>query len=192
MPAHTLLMTSAPMLTVVTAGATKLTSTLAVSPAKVAVTWVLPVWLLDMYANAWPLLPVVVTAGVSVAKVLDSVNVTVAPPTGLPSSSTVAVIWSLSPLAACVEFCTTTDMEEGVDERSGETWVLNVPMYDCGEPEAHCAKLALGHGMALSLMLPDASEPRDIALTGTVTSQIMAPPWSTLVGVHELVEEVPL
>jgi hypothetical protein len=143
------------------------------------------------------LLPVVVTDGLSDEDAALPFSafcekVTDAPPIGVPRSFTVAVSGSLFPLAACVEFSTVRVIEVGVDERSGETCALNEPRYDCGWPEEHCERLALGQGMALSVTLPEAREPRAIALIGTLTSHIIAPPSITRLGVQDPTEEVPL
>ena len=78
-----------------------------------------------------------------------------------------------------------SEIVEGVEERSGETCVLNVPLNDCLWPDAQAVRLVLEQGIALSVILPDASDPSAIAVIGTLTLQIIAPPWSTRFGEQE-------
>jgi hypothetical protein len=66
--------------------------------------------------------------GLSVAKVFDWLNVTVAPVSGVPRRVTVAVSLSLAPFAAGVVVAAVIIRLVGVAERSGATWVAKVPV----------------------------------------------------------------
>ena len=166
------------------AGAMKETSTFADTPANVAVTIVLPVVRLEIYVVALPFPSVVIRFGERVAKAFDCVKLTVAPAMGVPRSFTVATTASLFPLAACDWFLTVIEIVVGVDESSGETCVLKVPVKVCLCPPWQVSAFALGHGIALKYIFPVTRAPNCIAFCDIDMLHTIAPPCSTSEGEH--------
>jgi hypothetical protein len=109
--------------------------------------------------SALPVPSVVVTSGASAAKLPLCEKLTFAPGSGTPRSSTVAIIWSLPPLAAGEVELANIEIEVGVVVSDGDTWAVKVPLYVCLGMLWHSERFALGQGMKLRVIFPVTGDP---------------------------------